>query len=77
MYHLGLDPERYPRHHHNQTGWDVGVEHKVSEQIDIKLHFTFLFKIKKKQSCKLGRWNMKYLKKLYCICAIWHFFIWN
>ena len=47
MYHLGLDPERYPRHHHNQTGWDVGVEHKVSKQIDIKLHFTFLFKIKK------------------------------
>ena len=32
MYHLRLDPERYPRHHHNQTGWDVGVEHEISEE---------------------------------------------
>ena len=28
---LGLDPETDPGHHHDQAGWDVGLEHEVAE----------------------------------------------
>ena len=28
---LRLDPEADPGHHHDQTGWDVRVEHEVSK----------------------------------------------
>ena len=28
---LRLDPEADPGHHHDQTGWDIGVEHEVTQ----------------------------------------------
>ena len=28
-HRLRLDPEADPGHHHDQTGWDVGVKHEV------------------------------------------------
>ena len=36
---LWLDPEADPGHHHNQTGWYVGVEHEVSQPPpELELH---------------------------------------
>ena len=29
IHYLGFDPERYPRHHHDQTSGDVSVEHEI------------------------------------------------